>query len=131
MKYYKVSAKCGHVGRNNYIVKNFYVKADDGKNAAYKVRKTPRVKHDRRDAILSVDIISKSEYLKCKELQKDDPYFNVYNSSDQRRCSAVDYSMVMTESRKEIRHKNKDYIYYNKLARIMRKDLQKQLEEAI
>ena len=50
--FYRVKAKCGHVGRNNYIVKNFYVVASSGKEAAHKVRYFPRVKHDRKDAYL-------------------------------------------------------------------------------
>ena len=37
-KYYKVYAKCGHVGRNSYILKWFYVKAESGSEAAKKVR---------------------------------------------------------------------------------------------
>ena len=52
--FYKVTAKCGHVGRNNYIEKDFFVKADSGRDAALIVRCKPRVKHDRKDAILSV-----------------------------------------------------------------------------
>ena len=36
--YYKVLAKCGHVGRNNYIEKDFFIKANSGKEAAYRVR---------------------------------------------------------------------------------------------
>lgn len=54
MNYYKVRAKCGHVGRNNYIIKPFFVKANDGKEAAKIVRNTPRVKHDHKYAIIDV-----------------------------------------------------------------------------
>lgn len=34
MRYFKVEAKCGHVRRNNYILKEFYVKAESKKEAA-------------------------------------------------------------------------------------------------
>ncbi len=59
MQYFKVTAKRGHVGRRHYIVKAFYIEANSGKEAAFKVRYTPRVKHDRKDAILSVEAITK------------------------------------------------------------------------
>ncbi|MGN1372736.1 MAG: hypothetical protein ACI4VK_01660 [Candidatus Coproplasma sp.] len=52
--YFEVQAKCGHVGRHNYVIKNFYVKAESGKEAARKIRLAPRVKHDRKDAIIRV-----------------------------------------------------------------------------
>ena len=50
-KYYMVIAKCGHVGRKNYIPVKFAVVAESGKEAAKKVRQFPRVKHDHKDAI--------------------------------------------------------------------------------
>ena len=40
-KYFKVQAKCGHVGRNHYILKWFYVKALTGEEAAKVVRDKP------------------------------------------------------------------------------------------
>ena len=83
--YYAVDAKCGHVGKNNYIVKTFYVEADSGKDAAKIVRAKPRVKHDQKDAIRKVRKITLDEYSFGVEAMKEDPYFNVYNSSDQRR----------------------------------------------
>ena len=52
MGMYEVCAKCGHVGRYNYVDKIFAVKASSGKEAAAKVRNFPRVKHDHKDAIL-------------------------------------------------------------------------------
>ena len=64
MNYYKVDAKCGHVRRGHYIVKAFYIKADNGKEAAAKVRMLPRVKHDWKDAINEVKKISQVIILK-------------------------------------------------------------------
>lgn len=54
MNMYKVIAKCGHVGKGKYIQIAFAVKANDGKEAAKIVRKFPRVKHDKKDAIINV-----------------------------------------------------------------------------
>ena len=44
MKYYKVTAKCGHVGNGMFCIKNFYVKAKSKKEARNLVRTRPRVK---------------------------------------------------------------------------------------
>ena len=38
MEHYLVKAQFGHVGRNNYIIKTIPVYAEDGKEAAYKVK---------------------------------------------------------------------------------------------
>lgn len=124
MQYFKVTAKCGHVGRHHYIVKDFYIKANSGKEAAFKVRYMPRVKHDRKDAILSVEIITKSEYMIGKAAQAEDLYFMVHSSTEQRRCGAVDYDVILPEKEITKRPKSKNSIYYNKLARIMRRDTQ-------
>ncbi len=54
MRYFIVTAKCGHVGRDNYIPIDFAVKAESASKAASYARDLPRVKHDHKDAILSV-----------------------------------------------------------------------------
>jgi len=127
MKYFKVSAKCGHVGKHHYIVKDFYVAANDGKEAALKVRYSPRVKHDRKDAILSVETITETNYNVGKALQAKDKYFRVHSSTEQRNCGAVDDSLVFPET-KEIKYqKCKNSNYYRKRERIIRKDVQQQL----
>ena len=127
MRYFKVVAKCGHVGRHHYIAKDFYIVANDGKEAAYKVRYLPRVKHDRKDAILSVDAITEAEYLEGKALQAKDMYFSVHSSTEQRRCGAVDYALVLPETKASKRQKNKNPFYYQKLAKIIRRDTQRRL----
>ncbi len=127
MWYFKVTAKCGHVGRRHYIVKDFYIEATSGKEAAFKVRYTPRVKHNRKDAILSVEVITKAEYLIGKAVQAEDPYFQVHSSTEQRRCGAVDNDVILPEIEIPKRSKSKNPIYYNKLARIIRRDTQRRL----
>lgn len=84
MKMYKVVAKCGHVGKGHYVEKVFAVKAKDGKDAAEKVRRFPRVKHHHKDAIRSVDLISIGEYMAIQEEQEKDPFFFCKNIQDQR-----------------------------------------------
>lgn len=83
--FFKVQAKCGHVGRHNYVVKSFYVKAKSGKDAAKQIRYAPRVKHNHKDAIIEVKEIDHEEYIAGVIQMQNDEYFNVYNSSDQKR----------------------------------------------
>ncbi len=131
MNYYKVAAKCGHVRKGHYIIKDFYVKAEDGKDAAHKVRFLPRVKHDWKDAIISVTPINKDEFVQGHELHNRDLYFNVTNSSEQRIYGAIDCEQVFDYDEPVRKKKDKDIRYYNKMARIQRRDLRIRLAEAI
>ena len=83
--FFEVQAKCGHVGRNKYVIKNFYVKTESGKEAARKIRMTSRVKHDHKDAILNVREITYEEYVAGVIRCQEDDYFKIHNSSDQKR----------------------------------------------
>ena len=78
MRYFKVEAKCGHVRRNNYILKEFYVKAESKKEAARIVKDTPRVKHNHKDAIREVEEISLGEYCQGKKVMSDHPLLVKY-----------------------------------------------------
>ena len=101
MNYYKVMAKCGHVKRNNYILKMFYVCALNGKEAASIVRKMGRVKHHHKDAIREVTLISYENYLEGLSKNSKDPYFNVKNSSDQRILCDFSENEIIREVEKE------------------------------
>lgn len=131
MNYYKVVAKCGHVGRGHYILKDFFIKAEDGKEAAYIVRFRPRVKHHWKDAIVAVTLISKEEFIRGREIQKKDLYFNVTNSTEQRLSGAVDCEQVIEYEEPERKRRDKDSIFYNKILRIQQKDLKTRLAEVI
>lgn len=104
MKYYRVEAKCGHVGRNNYIVKTFYVYGEDGKDAAAYVRALPRVKHNHKDAIQDVCEISFDEYVAGKTKNHNDPFFSVDNKQDQSRYCNYIYDCLEKED-EEIKYK--------------------------
>ena len=75
MKYYKVTAKCGHVGKGFYYPGDLFIKAENGRAAAKVARDMPRVKHDHKDAILNVVEIDFEAYLNGKEEAKNNPYF--------------------------------------------------------
>ena len=80
-KYYIVSTKCGHVGRNKFVMVDFAIKAETAKEAASVAKKLPRVKKHWRDVISKVREVSqdgfyeqilensKDNYLKSKCIQ--------------------------------------------------------------
>ena len=131
MMYYRVMAKCGHVRRNHYIIKNFYVKANDGKEAAAKVRSLPRVKHHWKDAIVEVNEIDEEEYLSGMRTTNEDMYFKVNNSSKQRMVLCVDYDEVYEREYSEPKRKDKFLYYYVTMDKILRRDVKIQLMEGI
>jgi len=116
MDYYSVTAKFGHVGRNNYIYKTIPVKAESAKEAAYDVRWMPRVKHHCKDVIKETRRISGSEYLLLVEKHRNDPYFKVKSKQEQRKlCPQITDEVqhnVERVSKKELREQRKDRIKY-------------------
>ena len=84
MKMYSVEAKCGHVGKGNYVIKEFAVVAGSGKEAATIVRNIPRVKHHHKDAIRRVECIDRERYIDIRERNHRDPYFTCSSIQEQR-----------------------------------------------
>ena len=90
-KYFIVDAVCGHVGRNNGIVKSFPIAAENAKHAAAVARKFPRVKHDYKYAIQNVREVTKEEYLRQKEINAADPYLLSKSKYEQNlNCRELD-----------------------------------------
>lgn len=131
MNYYKVDAKCGHVRRRHYIIKAFYVKAENGKEAAAKVRMFPRVKHHWKDAIVSVCKISYEEYISGQAAVNDDLYFKVTNSSDQRILQCVNYDEIHEREVPTKKQKENKLNYYIKMEKILSRDFRIQITEVI
>lgn len=82
-KMFEVVCKCGHVGRSHYIPVAFAVYAANRKEAAYKARFFPRVKHDHKDAILSVREIDSAKFVSIIEELEHDPYLHCSNIQEQ------------------------------------------------
>ena len=102
MSYFEVCAKCGHVGRNNYVEKVFAVRAEDAKTAAKVTREFPRVKHHHKDAIRYVVEIDSDRYWEIRRQNEEDPYFNCGCIQDQRRlCADIIVLSEQDESREE------------------------------
>lgn len=84
MKFFKVTCKCGHVGRQNYIPISFPICALSKKEASEKARYFPRVKHNRKFAIFDCKEINSEEFLVLKNEIENDPYLKCKNIQDQR-----------------------------------------------
>ena len=84
MKYFMVTAKCGHVGKNNYYKGTLFFKAENGKEAARLARECPRVKHDRKEAILSVTEINSIIFEAGRELNHKIHYYTCETVQEQR-----------------------------------------------
>lgn len=106
MKYYEVTAKCGHVGKDYYVSKKFAVAARNAKEAALKARYIPRVKHDHKDAILSVREISEEQFNERLELNERDRYFYCRNTQEQK-LYCMDLELVEEQPRQEYSDKRK------------------------
>lgn len=81
--FFEVVAKCGHVGKRYYYRGEFYVTAENGKEAAAIVRQMPRVKHDHKYAILSVTKITAMEFRQGCIKYACEAYFNCTNQQEQ------------------------------------------------
>lgn len=89
-KYYIVIAKCGHVGRGNYIDVPFPVIAESASEAAQKALKFGRVKKQLKNAISSVNEVDEKEFYDCKHNSEFDSYLNAHC----KRESKLSLSMI-------------------------------------
>lgn len=95
MRYWKVEAKCDYVRKSRYIIKTFYVFAEDGREAAEIVRWKPRVKHHDKEAIRTVEEVTHEEYLVGLKSHYDDPFFQSHSKQEQNaRCIGIDYDIL-------------------------------------
>ncbi|MBQ0003934.1 MAG: hypothetical protein KBT21_10425 [Treponema sp.] len=101
MKYYEVTVKFGHVGKNKYYKGNVYLKAENGKEAAQKARSCPRVKHDHKDAILSVVELDYETFQTHFDHNREISYFSCYNVQEQRDCICEIQDQIFQETRFE------------------------------
>ena len=111
---FSVVAKCGHVGRDFYAEKTFAIQAENGRHAAAIVRRFPRVKHHRKDAILSVEKISRERYDEIKQQNYADPYFRCKCVQDQRCYDDPDIREENNVSREKRSHEKSKPNYSGK-----------------
>jgi hypothetical protein len=89
LKKYLVTVKCGHVTKDYFIPIVFPIMATSKKAAAAIARNIPRVKHDHKDAIISVNPVTDEQYDKQEEINRVDPYLKVKNIQEQRKIDHV------------------------------------------
>lgn len=112
-RYFIVTAKCGHVGRNKYIEKNLTIMANSGKEAAIKARNYPRVKHHWKDAIVDVIEVEESEYWRLRIENYSDPYFSVQNIQEQRiYCVSINKQIVEVDKDEHSKEERAQRINY-------------------
>jgi len=99
IKYYLVTAKCGHVRKSNYIPITFEVRAANGKEAAAIARRYPRVKHDHVDTIQRVEEVSIKEFLRQKEVNSKDPYLKITSRKDHNKALVLFEHRILPENK--------------------------------
>ena len=116
-KYYAVEAKCGHVGRKNCIIITFGIVAESKKDAARISKNIPRVKHDHKDAIVSVNEISYDEYLEIRKNNSEDYYLRCSSKQEQRILCDNLNSRIIKDSYydvEEVKQNRQEKIAYKK-----------------
>ena len=106
-KFYKVTCKCGHVGKKWFIRISFPVNAENGKEAAQIARSIPRVKHDHKDAILGCVEIDYEEYLLLQVINSNDPYLKCSNKQEQEKIAELSLRMEPEPRYMTVERKNK------------------------
>lgn len=96
---YAVKCKCGHVGRHRYMPITFPIIAESKKDAAKIARKISRVKHDHKDAILSVNQISKRVFDELVNINNEDPYLTFRSKYQQRDFKDMIDERALPETR--------------------------------
>ena len=106
--FYKVTAKCGHVSKQYFIEIDFPVCAENAKEAAKIARSLPRVKHNHKDAIRSVQEISKQEFIELKRKNNEDQYLKCSSKQEQELlCGDMsDRLIIETHKSKYYREEN-------------------------
>ena len=100
--FYKVTTKCGHVGKQYFVEIDFPVYAENAKEAAKIARSLPRVKHNHKDAIRNVQEISKQEFIELKRKNNEDQYLMCSSKQEQNQLCDDLLDRLITET-----HKNK------------------------
>lgn len=103
MNHYIVSTKCGHVGRKNFIVIDFAIKAESKSDAARIARSLPRVKRHHKDAILDVQSVDINQWREAKYKNLKDPYLSSHSKQEQlATCLDIEDRVIESTSSLEL-----------------------------
>lgn len=113
-RFFSVVTKCGHVGRGFFIPITFPVRAETAREAAQIARNIPRVKHHHKDAIQSVQEVTREEYAALKKQNASDPYLCCQNVQGQRALLDGIRDRIVEEQKEEkrIKKEKKNARYY-------------------
>ena len=107
-RFFIVKTKCGHVGRNFYIPISFPIKARSKTEAASIARQIPRVKHDHKDAIISVEEVDQITYENQQESNDNDPYLTVHTKCEQDKIMPlISYRLIEDPHYNKVEIRNK------------------------
>ena len=106
MNYYKVIAKCGHVGKGKYTEVAFPIYSESASEAAQYVLKLPKVKKQLKDAITSVKRISYEEY---KELIEDKRNNKYYRTHTKRELMSIIDELLIENNNKRYKEYKKSF----------------------
>ena len=112
MSYFEVVAKCGHVGRMYYYEGHFFVRAENEKAAAYKVKNKSRVKKNHEDAILWVNEVDEPTYIEGIEAMKNNPYFHCGSKWQQKRFIDLIQDGIKPETETQLQYRERRKGYY-------------------
>ena len=95
LKYYKVRAKCGHVGREKFCYMDFYIRGKGKREAMdYVLEKCPGVKRQLgKRAIDGVWRVTREKYIEGRKISKEDPYFKCHGHDDMLKAKAAGYKL--------------------------------------
>lgn len=113
-KLFKVTTKCGHVGRNNFIYIEFPIVAESKKEASEIARWMPRAKHHDKHCILACVEINKEEYEALWEKNLNDPYLKCNNIQEQKLINNLEDRILFSKREERKRHDKSVVEYKNK-----------------
>ena len=116
--FYKVVAKCGHIGNRKYIDVPFAVMANSKKEAAQKILTHGKVKKHLKDAITYVLAIDYDEFIELREMNKNDDYIRSHNK---RGFSICDYDVLDTKRNKIYKNRTEFLCREEKIKYLLKK----------
>lgn len=129
-RFYKVKAKCGHVGRKKCVWVVFATTAYSAKEAAKRVREFKRVKHGHKDAIAWVEEITQEEFIEVKANNDADPYLHCKNVQEQRKIEDFESRIEPDFRNIIVENKTRDVTYKKKKQSIIDREMRKYYNQA-
>jgi len=92
-----VSVKGGHVSKEYYYPMHVPIKATSKKEASDVARVLPRVKKDHKDVVLGIRKVSKREFQKQIDINKEDPYYQVRSRREQSKYMDIIHDKLIKD----------------------------------